>query len=106
MRRGQYEIVVGRQQRKLVANAELRKNGVDRANLQTGPTTAISQFRGIDVILPVRGQKRQGCEPVDDVFTRPRAGESLQQLLQDQPRSQDNIATFEGIAQCPYLRGR
>ena len=104
--RGQNEIVVGRQERKLVADAELREHGVDRADLQTGPATAISQFRGIDVILPVRRQKRQGCEPVDDVFTRPRARESLQQFLQNQPRGQDGVATFEGIAQRLYLRGR
>ena len=106
MCRGQYEIVVGRQERKLVADAELREHGVDRADLQAGPATTISQVRGIDVILPVRGQKRQGGEPVDDVFARPRAGESLQQFLQNQPRGQDSVATFEGIAQRPHLWGR
>jgi hypothetical protein len=42
------EITVGRQQGERVANAELCKNSIDRANLQTGPTTSISQFRGID----------------------------------------------------------
>ena len=106
MRRSQYEIVVGRQQGKLMANAELRQNGIDRAKLQTGATTAISEFRRIDVILAVGRQKWQDCESVDDVFARPRAGKSLQQFLQDQPGGQDSIATFEGIAQRRYLRGR
>ena len=89
-----------------MANAELCKNSIDRANLQTGPTTSIAQFRGIDVILPVRRQKRQGPEPVDDVFTRARSDESLQEFLQNQPRGEDRIATFEGIAERPHLRSR
>lgn len=86
-----------------MANAELRQDGIDRANLQTGPTTAISQFRGSDMILPVRRQQRQRREPIDDVFPRSRTGEALQQFLQDQPRSQDRCATFEGIAQRLYF---
>ena len=99
MRRGQEEVVIGGEQRQLVTNAQLRKHGVDRADLQAGATTAISQLRGIDVILPVWGQKRQGREPINDVFACPRAGESLQQFLQDEPRGYDAVAAFEGVAQ-------
>jgi len=98
MRRGQNEIAIGREQRKLVTNAKLRKNGINSAKLQASATTAISKFRGSDVILSVRWQKRQGCEPINDVFTRPRTGESLQQFLQDQARRHDRIAAFESIA--------
>ena len=89
-----------------MANAELREYGVYRANLQTCPPTAISQLRGLDVILPVGGQKRQRCEPGDDVFARSRARESLQQFLQDQPRDQNGTATLKGIAQHLYFGGR
>ena len=106
MRCGQNEVVIGRQQRQLVTNAELRNQGVNRANLQARATTAISQFRGIDVILSVRGQKRQRHEPVNDIFTRPRTGESLQQFLQDQPRGHDRIAPFKAISQRAHLRSR
>ncbi len=106
MGRGQYDVVVGRQQGKLVANAELRKDGIDRANLQTGATTAISQFRRIDVILAVGRQQGQGCETIDDVFARTRPGKSLQQFLQYQPGGKDRIATIQGCAQRAHLRAR
>jgi hypothetical protein len=104
MGRGQHEIVVGRQQGERMADTELRQNGVDGTYLQTGPATAVSQFRRIDVILPVRGQERQGCEPVDNVFARARTGKSLQQFLQNESGGQDSCATFKGIAQRSYLR--
>src|SRR5258706_12949097 len=97
MRRCQGEIVVSGQQRKLVTNTQLRNDGVDRANLEAGATTAIAQVRGIDVILSGWRQKRQGREPVNDVFARPGAGESLQQFLQD---------SVPWSRPCRRLRGR
>ena len=78
VRGGPDKVVVGREQRQFVTNAELRKQGVDGANLHTGATAAIAQFRGVDVILPVRSQERQGREPIDDILTRARASEPLQ----------------------------
>ena len=68
MRCGQKEVVVGGEHRQLMTNAELREHSVNRTYLQPGATTMVSQFRGIDVIPPVRRQKRQGREPVNDVF--------------------------------------
>ena len=106
MRRSQKEVVIGGEHRQLVTNAELRKHGVNRADLQSCATTTISQLRGIDVILPVRRQKRQGRESIDDVFARPRTGESLQQFLQDQSSGDDGATTFKGIAQGTHLRSR
>ena len=53
MRRGQREIAVGGQQCKVVANAQLRQDSIDRADLNTGPTTAISKVRRVDMILPI-----------------------------------------------------
>ena len=88
----------------MMTNAELREHSVNRTYLQPGATTMVSQFRGIDVILPVRGQKRQGRKSINDVLARPRAGEALQQFLQDEPSCQDRIPTFERIAQSSHLR--
>lgn len=48
----------------------LREQGVDSANLHTGATAAIAQFRGVNVIPPVRSKERQGREPVDILFSR------------------------------------
>ena len=66
-----------------MTNAKLREDGVNRADLHAGATTAISQFRCIDVILAIWRQKRQRRESLDDLSTRSRTGESLEQLLQD-----------------------
>jgi hypothetical protein len=42
MSRGEDKIVVGCQQLQVVANAELRDHGVDRADLQAGAAAAIA----------------------------------------------------------------
>jgi len=88
------EIVVGRQQRQFVTNAELREQRVDGANLHAGAAATIAQFCGIDVILPIRSQKREGREPVDEVFARAWSGEPLQQFLQHQPGGYDGFIAF------------
>ena len=98
VRGGPDKVVIGRQQRQFVTNAELREQGVDGADLHTRATAAIAQFRGVDVILPVRSEERQGREPVDEVFARTRAGKPLQQFLQDEPRGHDGFAAFKGVA--------
>ena len=87
-----------------MTNAQLREQRVDCADLQVGAAAAISQFRGVDVILPIRGQERQGRKPLDDLFARPRAGKTLQQLLQDQAARYDGIATFKRASQRVHLR--
>jgi hypothetical protein len=71
------EIPVGRQERQVVPDAELREKGIDSASLHTGATATIAQFRGIDVILLVGGEERQRLEPVDDVFARTGPGKPL-----------------------------
>ncbi len=50
------EVFIGRQQCQLVTDAELCEQGVDGADLQTGATATIAQFRGVDVILSVRSK--------------------------------------------------
>src|ERR1035438_10819422 len=54
-------------------------------------------------ILPVRGKEREGRKPVDNVLTRTRTGEPLQQFLQNQSSGHNGFATFEGATQRPYL---
>ena len=105
MSRRKDEIVVGRQQHQVVANAQLRDDRVDRANLQAGATTAIAQFRGLDMIQPIRSQEGQRRKAVNDVLSRLRAGKSLQQFLQDQTRDYNRFTAFERVAQYVNLRG-
>lgn len=80
---GQDKIIVGREQREFVSDAELREQSVDRPDLHACATAAISQRRGIDVILPVRHEERQCRESINDVPACARPCKSLQQLLQD-----------------------
>ena len=101
--RGEDKIVVGRQQHQRVTDAELGNHGVNRADLQPGPTTAVAQLCGVDMNLAVRSYERQGRKPVNDVFTCTRAGKPLQQFLQDETCGHDSFATFESVAQYAHL---
>jgi hypothetical protein len=103
--RGEDEIVVGRQQLQLVSYAELRNHGIDRADLQPSTATSIAQIRGVNVILPVRRQEREGHKPFNDVFTCTRAGKSLQQFLQNETCDYDRVTAFESVTQYAYLGG-
>ncbi len=48
------KVIVGRQHRQAVANAELRQESVDDSNLDAGTTTSVPQIRRADVILAIR----------------------------------------------------
>jgi hypothetical protein len=75
------EVLIGGQHRKLMMDAELGEECVDGADLHPSPTTAVTQFRSGNVIFPAGTEERQSCEPVDDVPSRTRSGEALQQFL-------------------------
>ena len=49
------EIVVCREHRHVVANAELRQDGIDGADLDPCAATAIAQFSGLDVVFATGG---------------------------------------------------
>ena len=91
---GEDKVVIRGQQLQLVTNAELRDHGIHGAELHHGATTSIAQIRGIDVILPVRSQERQGAKPFNDFVTCPGSAKPLQQFLQDQSRDYDGFAAF------------
>lgn len=100
------EIVVGREQRQFMADAKLREKGVDRAELHPHAPTTVAQVRGVNVVLPVRNEERQGREPLDDVSPCARASEPLQEFLQDQPRGHHYFAALQGAAQGLCFRRR
>jgi len=83
--------------------AQLRKEGVYRANLHARATAAISQFCGVYVILPIRDNERQGFESRDDVAARTWAGKTLQQFLEYQPRGDHDLATLKGATEDLHL---
>ena len=68
------EVLVGGQQRERVANAELREQRIDGADLDTGTAAAIARLGRVDVVLAVGRVKGPGAEPVDDVLPCARPG--------------------------------
>ena len=53
MLRGAGKVVVGREQREVVTQAQLRDQGVDGADLHAPAAATVAQFGGVHVILPV-----------------------------------------------------
>ena len=88
-----------------MADAKLGEQRIDGADLHPGAPATVAQVRGFNVILPVRRQKREGGKALDDVLARSRAAESLEQLLQDEARDDDDFAAFESAAQRSDFRG-
>src|SRR5688500_4579141 len=87
-----------------MTNAELREQRVDRGDLQTGAPATVHQLGSVDVILSLRSQRWHGREAVDDVLAGAWPGKSLQQLLQDEPGTDNGLPSFQGVAQGTHLR--
>ena len=100
---GPGKIFVGRQQHQAVPNAQLREQRVDRADLHPGAAASITQFSGVDVILPIGNEERERSESRDDVAARPGTGKSLQQFLKHQARAYNDLSSFESPAQSLHL---
>jgi hypothetical protein len=98
------EVVVGGEQGQVMAYAKLGQQGINRADLNAGPTAGIAQLRSVDVILPIRADQWQGGKAFDDVLARTWTSETLKQFLQNEPCRHDNIVTLEGVAQRAHLR--
>ncbi len=64
------------------------------------------QLRSIDVILPVRHQKREGREPPQNLCACLRAGETLQQLLQHETSGENGLPMLKRTDQGSYFRYR
>ena len=63
MVRDALEVIVAGEHQQVVANAQLRKQRIDCANLYAMATTSIAQLRRMNVILSVWHQQRQGRKP-------------------------------------------
>ena len=98
------EVFVCREERQLVAYAELRKQRIDRADLDTGLSTRIAQAGRTDVVFPVGLKQRQSGEPLDDLAARLGAREPLQEFLENETRREDDVGTEQGILQLAHLR--
>ena len=67
---------------------------------------AITNSRGVEVVLAVGRKQGQGTEPGNDILMGPCTGETLQQLLQDQASRYHTLHAGEGFTQRLDLRRR
>ena len=79
--------------------AQLGEYCIDGTHLDPGSAAAVSQLRGVDVVLSVRRKHRQRAESIDDLIAVPGAREALQQLLEHQSRRDYGLPSFEGRLQ-------
>ena len=68
------EIPVARQHRQIAAQAELRQQRIDRADLNAAAPASVSQFRRVHMVALVRHQQRQRSKPFEDLSAVPRPG--------------------------------
>ncbi len=99
------KIIVGRQHRQAMANAELRQERIDRSDLDAGTTTTVPQLRRSDVILAIRHKQRHRGKSIQNLRAGARSGKALQQLLEHEARGQQRIAGFDRANQHPQCRG-
>jgi hypothetical protein len=67
MRSSELEVVVGAQERQMVANAQLSEERVDRANLDACSAAFVSEISGCDMVFAIRLQQGKRCESFDDL---------------------------------------
>lgn len=97
------EIGVRREQLQLVTNAELRKQRVDRANLDASPARTVSDLCSLKVIVAVGCHERQGGKARDDCFMSTGSAEALEQLLIDESSRHHELACGQGSLQSAHL---
>jgi hypothetical protein len=95
----QREIVVRRQEKQIIMDAQLSKQRIDRPQLYSRTPRSIPNFCGIDVILSDRFDKRERRESLHNVFVSSRSQETLQQFLQNQPSRYHDFSAAERCAQ-------
>lgn len=100
------EVLVRGQKRKVMTNAKLGEQGIDRPDLNTGPATRRAQGGGIDVVLSIRLHERQGCKAVDDLRPRLGTGKALQQFLENEARRHDGLRPEQSLLESDDLRLR
>jgi hypothetical protein len=48
-----------------VPDTQLSKQDINGTDLQTSPPASVAQIGGLNVVLPIRTDKWQSCEPID-----------------------------------------
>lgn len=88
----------------LVLDTELRKQGINRANLYTVASTEVSQFSGFDVILSARHKEWQRGESLQNRISRRWSSKPLKQLLKNQTGGDNLFSSDQRLSKRIELR--
>jgi hypothetical protein len=72
------KIPITRKHQQAMADAQLRQERIDRANLNAMTTAGIAKRRGFDVIGSIRREEGKCGEPIQNLLTRFWSSEALQ----------------------------
>ena len=64
------KVVIARQHYQVVADAQLRQESIDRANLNAMTAACVADVSGFDVIGSIRHEEGKGGEPLQNLLTR------------------------------------
>ncbi len=95
MARQMVKIPIRCQHRQIVANAELREQGVDRPDLNAGAPTFVAKARRLDMILAIGRQQWEGGESFQQRAAGFRSLKPLQQFLEHQAGHYDSFAAVD-----------
>ncbi len=100
------EVVVSRQQRQPVTDAQPGEQSVNRSDLDARTAAAVLQLGGPDVIVSVRNNEGNGRKAFKNLLTSRWSGKALQDLLQHQAGGDHGVSGFECPDQCAHFFGR
>jgi len=104
MLRSVCKVLIGAQQDKLVADAEMRDERVDRPDLHAGPSARVSDACRANMVFAVWLDQCERREPLDDLRACLGARKALEQLLQDEACCHDDVGSGKRFLECLHLR--
>lgn len=98
------EVLISAEERQAVAHTEFRYERINCTDLDSGASARVAQRCSLDVVVPVRNQKRHSGKALENLCTCLRSGEALQQLLENESGSENSFASGKGLSQSGNMR--
>ena len=86
-----HEILVGGEERQIVAKAERRKESIDRSHLDPLSSAGMEEIGSFCVIVPGRSENRECHKSLTQGLSLARPRQSLKELLEHQTRRDDEL---------------
>lgn len=100
------EVLICRQHREIMADAQLGQQRIDRAHLHASSPAAIPQFRRLDMIVAIRHQQGDRRKTVQKLIAALWSCEALKEFLQHKAGRQKSLAAFKSLDERFDLRAR